>query len=160
MNKTALRIYFKLFGYWLVIKQLFFRFVPRVYIVKDTETMKDCTLAYYLNSKRTGTYLVKIMTESSTKHTLHKGSLNTIQLLDLKASSYPKRRNIIMYDGEKVIDRDLNILDDFYSNTGDMSLSLACKLLQIPCDRVKIISPTFDFVEYEIGVLSLSDIYC
>lgn len=156
-NTLLLCIYFKLIGYWLTIERVVHKIMPRIYIVKNSKTMTDCTLAYYVGYNKYGSYVVTIITEAKTYRMLHKGFLQDIPSLQPKTVSV-KRKNVLLYNGDEVINADLNMLDDFYSY--DIRLDKACKYVGITCTKAKIISKTFDFKEYDAKDLSLLDIYC
>lgn len=154
-----LSVYFFIIKWYLNLTAFLFNFIPRIYLVKDANTRRNMTLQYYLGSSAYGSYFVKIITRNGTHYTIFTGHLNEINNIIVK-KDIVKRRNVILFDNDDVLDFDLNILDDYYVQTGGFkTVKDVCYIIGYNCTHLRFIDEDYEFEETEAEQVHLFDLY-
>ena len=86
----------------------------------DENKITNITLIYYLNIKNlynNGIYYCKIYSANRTNHIIYSGKISDIDKIILHDKKHKViRKNIILMNNDKVVNYDLNILDNYFIN--------------------------------------------
>lgn len=98
-----------------------------IYYIKNNK-LTNITLPYYLNYNLykylEGEYYIKIYSMEKTDHFVYKGTLLDLKKINLTNEELNfKRKKFILYDKDKIIKDDLNIIDNYYKNLNYLSLT-------------------------------------
>lgn len=107
------------------IYHFFLRIFGPIYLVYylDDSIIKNITLHYYighgLDQYSNGKYFCKVLTTSGTDHIWHEGEVHEIPMIVSTCDNSPEitniyRKNIILYNHDKPVEIDLNLLDKYY----------------------------------------------
>jgi hypothetical protein len=137
---------------WIFVFTIIGRIVF-VYHVENDKS-KNITLNYYLgynmNKYKNGCYYLKICDINGTNSIAFVGNLDNIKL-DIfglcKNENPPKRKTIILYNHEKIISFDLEILDNYFTNSKQCkndikpikNLGKILKIFGITCTHIVVI---------------------
>lgn len=96
-----------------------------IYYIKN-DRLTNITLQYYLNynlyNYLEGEYYVKKYSMEKTDHFVYKGTLLDLEKIKLSNEELNfKRKKFILYDNDKIIKDDLNIIDNYYKNLNYLS---------------------------------------
>lgn len=169
-----LDLYFFLYGIYIFIWKLLFKLTGPIYFIYTIESdnrIKNITLNYYsrirLSKYNQGKYFCKILDEEQTKYITYHGELNDIFRIHIPNSHIVtiKRKNVTIFNNQKPVSADLNILDNYYknilhlkSNPPDLTLLLKC--FGINGTHIQIINfAPFSIKLYNIQDLNLQDLY-
>ena len=164
-QKILINIYLKCYKFYLTVRNILLRRFGPIYILYHLNgKISNITLNYYTGiipkKYSHGNYFCQVLNDYGTNYISYSGYLNKIQL---NCNPVPiKRKNIMLLDGTKVINFDLNILDNYVSNMGDQSLKLELifAYFGVSCTSVQfVILVPFKKEIIPIDKLIISDLY-
>lgn len=127
-----------------------------IYHIYDGK-LRNITFNYYfgynMDKYKTGCYYLKICDINGVNHIAFFGNLDDIKPNDFIICGYedpPKRKNIILYNGEKIITFNLDILDNYFVNI---------KNCQSKIKPIKNLGKIFDFFGIKCTNIVLINLY-
>ena len=141
------------------------------YVSDDHNNLKNITWNYYLgfnlDEYTSGTYYLKIYNSTGTNHIAFNGNLADIHKKNMYQypEKLPKRKNIILLDGDISVNIDLKILDNYKISTlpydnSITNLGQILKLLDINCTHITIIQMRpFLKVVMDVEDVNINDLY-
>lgn len=165
LKKILINVYLKSYKFYLTVRNILLKRLGPIYILYHLDgKISNITLNYYTGiipaKYNQGNYFCRIINEYGTNYISYSGNLNKMQL---ECSSVPiRRKNIMLLNESKVINFDLNILDNYVSNMRDKSLKLelifACFGVNCTCVQFVTLNP-FKKEIIPINELVVSDLY-
>lgn len=165
MRDYFIKWYLLLCQYYMDLWHWFFSKINKLMIIYETDTRKNITLNYYLNYNlvkyQNSTFFVTVYNQHNTNYFTFTGDITDIdEISDQVVDTIPSRKNIILMNKDQPINFDLQILDNYHSNTKNLksksitNLKKITELMDLQCTHVKFIEKK----PFKINVSDVNDL--
>lgn len=130
MQRLLIRTFLTLNGWYMVARKLFFRLFGKIILIyflnKSTQNINNITLNYItgwgLGKYKQGDYFCKIYDIDGSSSIGFSGGVRNVAMLRHKGAGSdgvprPYRKNVTFFNGENMINVDLNAMDAYMKNT-------------------------------------------
>ena len=173
LQQFIINIYLRIYNYYSLLWKLLFSWLGRfvfLYHINDKK-MTNITFNYYfrynLDKFKNGTFYAKIYNSYGTDHIAFNGEIDHVHSIKIQpAIIQPKRKKVILLNGENPISVDLQILDNYKHNmlhfekSSVTNLADITKMLGLECTHITIIEiRPFKKITMEIDNVDINHLY-
>ena len=173
-RSLLLSIYLNIYRYYDLLWKFIFSYIGNIFLIYyiNDDDIKNITMNYYfgwnLKKFKSGTYYLKIFDANGTNHIAFIGNIELIHKIKITESfeNPPKRKRVILLNENNPININLEVLDNYKTNTKHLqsssisNLKEITKILGLKCSHVTIIETRpFNKITMDVESVDINYLY-